>query len=44
MTVVREVLNGTNHWLLLAALLIGVGMLDLNDRWNARRAALVRGT
>ncbi|MDB5938614.1 MAG: MscS Mechanosensitive ion channel [Polaromonas sp.] len=34
---VVEVLGGSNRWLmLLAALLIGVGMLDLNDRWNAR--------
>jgi len=34
---VVEVLSSTNRWLmLLAALLIGVGMLDLNDRWNAR--------
>ena len=34
---VVEVLGGSNRWLmLLAALLIGLGMLDLNDRWNAR--------
>ena len=34
---VVEVLGGSNRWLMLvAALLIGVGMLDLNDRWNAR--------
>ena len=34
---VVEVLGGSNRWLmLLAALLIGLGMLDLDDRWNAR--------
>ena len=34
---VVEVLGGSNRWLmLLAALLIGLDMLDLNDRWNAR--------
>lgn len=34
---VLEVLSSTNRWLmLLAALLIGVGMLDLSERWNAR--------
>ena len=34
---VVEVLSSTNRWLmLLAALLIGLGMLDLNDRWNSR--------
>lgn len=38
---VVEVLGGSNRWLmLLAALLIGVGMLDLNDRWNARVSQL----
>ncbi len=32
-----EVLGGTNRiFLILAALLIGLGMLDLSDRWNAR--------
>jgi small-conductance mechanosensitive channel len=32
-----EVLGGTNRaFLVLAALLIGLGMLDLSDRWNAR--------
>jgi len=32
-----EVLSGTSHWLIvLIALLIGVGMLDLPDRWAAR--------
>lgn len=32
-----EVLRGTKTWLLaLAALLIGVGLLDLPERWNAR--------
>ena len=34
---VVEVLGGSNRWMmLLAALLIGLGMLDLSDRWNAR--------
>ncbi|MBG6078083.1 mechanosensitive ion channel family protein [Polaromonas sp. CG_9.11] len=34
---VVEVLSSTNRWLmLLAALLIGLGMLDMNDRWNSR--------
>lgn len=32
-----EVLSGTSQWLMaLAALLIGVGMLDLPDRWASR--------
>ncbi|HEY8358133.1 MAG TPA: mechanosensitive ion channel family protein [Ramlibacter sp.] len=32
-----SVLSGTSRWLLLvAALLVGVGMLDLSDRWSAR--------
>ena len=36
-----EVLSGTNRWLmLLAALLIGLGMLDLNERWNGRVSQL----
>ncbi|MDT0136837.1 mechanosensitive ion channel family protein [Acidovorax sp. PRC11] len=35
--VVSEVLGGTSHLLiLLAALLVGVGMLDLAPRWQAR--------
>ncbi|MDB5891359.1 MAG: MscS Mechanosensitive ion channel [Polaromonas sp.] len=34
---VVEVLSSTSSWLMvLAALLIGLGMLDLNDRWNER--------
>ena len=34
---VVEVLSSTNRWLmLLAALPIGLGMLDLNERWNCR--------
>ena len=34
---VVDVLSSTNRWLmLLAALLIGLGMLDMNDRWNSR--------
>lgn len=34
---VLEVLSGTSHLLiLLAALLVGAGMLDLPDRWHAR--------
>jgi small-conductance mechanosensitive channel len=34
---VVEVLSGTSQGLMvLAALLVGVGLLDLNDRWNAR--------
>lgn len=34
---VVDILGGTNRWLLaLAALLIGVGVLDLSPRWNAR--------
>jgi small-conductance mechanosensitive channel len=38
---VVEVLSSTSRWLLLlAALLIGVGLLDLNDRWNARVSQL----
>ena len=38
---VVEVLSSTNRWLLLmAALLIGLGLLDLNDRWNARVSQL----
>lgn len=36
-----EVLSSTNRWLmLLAALLIGLGMLDLSTRWNSRLAQL----
>ncbi|HEX2545987.1 MAG TPA: mechanosensitive ion channel family protein [Ramlibacter sp.] len=32
-----QVLRGTRHWLLgLAALLIGLGLLDLGDRWSER--------
>ncbi|CAM5795974.1 mechanosensitive ion channel family protein [Rhizobacter fulvus] len=32
-----EVLAGTNRWLLaLVAILVGVGMLDLPDRWSSR--------
>lgn len=39
--VVLEVLGGTSRWLLaLVALLIGVGMLDLPDRWASRVAQL----
>jgi small-conductance mechanosensitive channel len=35
--VVVQVLRGTKHWLLVvAALLIGMGLLDLSDRWSAR--------
>ena len=35
--VVLEVLSGTSHLLiLLAAVLVGAGMLDLPDRWHAR--------
>ncbi|RYF25088.1 MAG: mechanosensitive ion channel family protein [Comamonadaceae bacterium] len=35
--VMLEVLSGTSHLLiLLAALLVGAGMLDLPDRWHAR--------
>lgn len=35
--VMLEVLAGTNRWLIaLVALLIGVGMLDLPDRWASR--------
>jgi hypothetical protein len=34
---VLDVLRGTNRWLiLLIALLIGVSMLDLSDRWAGR--------
>jgi small-conductance mechanosensitive channel len=32
-----QVLRGTNRWLLVvASLLIGLGLLDLSDRWSAR--------
>src|SRR4051812_2501191 len=35
--IVVAVLSGTSQLLmLLAALLVGIGMLDLNARWNAR--------
>ena len=38
---VVEVLSGTHRWLLvLAALLIGLSMLDLDARWNARVSQL----
>jgi small-conductance mechanosensitive channel len=36
-----EVLGGTNRWLIsLVALLVGVGMLDLPDRWAGRVSQL----
>ena len=36
-----EVLSGTNRWLvLIVALLIGAGMLDLTDRWAGRVSQL----
>lgn len=35
--VLLKVLRGTNHWLLVvAALLIGLGLLDLGERWSER--------
>jgi small-conductance mechanosensitive channel len=39
--VLVEILGGTNRWLIaLVALLVGVGMLDLPDRWAARVSQL----
>ena len=39
--VLVEVLSGTSHWLIvLVALLIGLGMLDLPDRWVGRVSQL----
>ncbi|MEO7160073.1 MAG: mechanosensitive ion channel family protein [Polaromonas sp.] len=36
-----EILSSTNRWLmLLVALLIGLGMLELSERWNARVSQL----
>jgi len=39
--VIVEILGGTNGWLIaLVALLVGVGMLDLPDRWASRVSQL----